>query len=141
MTAPVETRVSRPVSVTVIAVLAILSGVVAFLAGLGVAAASVTTDLADETNAGPGVIAYLVLWCLVAGICQAVAGAFVFRAAGWARVLLTVLLVVHILLNGINAATRLDKSGGVLFVTIFAVPAILLLWTRSANAWFDRRRT
>jgi hypothetical protein len=122
--------------VTVIAVLAILAGVMAGLAGLGVAMAAATTDLADETRAGPGVIAYLVLWCLGAGLLQVVAGVFLFRAANWARVLLTVLLVVHILLNAINAATRLDTSGSVLFVTIVAVPAILLLWTRRANTWF-----
>lgn len=141
MTAQAATRVKRPVGVTVIAVLAILAGIAAVLGGLGIAVAAVATDLVEESNAGPGVIAYLVVWSLVAGLAQLVSGVFLFRAARWARVLLTVALVAHILLNGFNAVTRLDHGGSVLIVAIFAVPAILLLWARSANAWFDARRT
>jgi hypothetical protein len=128
----------RPVAVTVIAVLAIVSGIVAPLAGIVVLGAAAASDVAERANTGPGLLVYLGLWSIIGGCCQLVGGTFLFRGANWARLLLTAVLVLHLGLNGVNAVSGVDRPTTVFLVAVFAVPAIALLWTRPAHAWFTR---
>lgn len=134
-----EHRGKRPIPVTVIAVLATLAGVCALLVGSALLVGAAVPRVGEETNAAPAVLVYLGLWSAGGGVCQVVGGFFAFRGAGWARILLTVVLVVHVLLHGVIAATGHQSAGSAIFVAIFAALAVALLWSRSATAWFTRR--
>jgi hypothetical protein len=132
----------RPVTVTTVAVLTILAAAAALFTGIGLFATLAMPQVVDRTRNPQALlfVAFVASWCVAGGLIQLVGAAFLLRGARWARLLLTVLFVLHI---GFSAATSVAMKDGpstVVLVTVAAAVALLLLWNARASAWFDRSR-
>jgi hypothetical protein len=77
---------------------------------------------------------------LVFGVLTAIVGAALFKGSGWARLLVTALMVVRIV-AAIFAVVNADGLAWLLAATLvggLAVIVLLLLWNGRADAWFTR---
>jgi len=120
----------RPPSIWLIGWLFILVGCVSVVRGLwalrGPAGARWSAELHDH----PGDFVLVTLSALLAGI----GGAFVLRGHGWARWLLAVWMILHVLISLLHSTTEL-----VLHCAVFA-PILYLLFRPAATAFFRGNR-
>ncbi|QJU52663.1 hypothetical protein SCB71_04765 [Herbiconiux sp. KACC 21604] len=128
----------RPGGVTLVAVIVWISGALQVIGGvIGLITASTTA----EANGAPdsaGTLTATAVVSIVLGIITVVVGAALLRGSQIARVLTTIVLALN-LLGGIYFIVAVPSSllQGILN-SVLAVIGLVLLYTRSANAFFRR---
>lgn len=150
--APYPVRRSRPVGVTILAVLEILVGILVLLGSIGVfvLAGSLTLSSVRQNieqnlpswfvNIAPAALAIFgVVLLIIAIIIFLVARGFL-KGKNWSRVLAMILLVLSILGSVINLiATGLFSAGALVsFIIAIIIPVLLIFYlTRpGVKAWF-----
>ena len=111
---------SRPLGITIIAIIVAIYGVLSIIAGIGLLSAGATV---------PGVIA------LVLGVLQLILAWGLWTLHPWAF-WATVILEVLALLNGIFAFTQGNTSAGIVAIVIALVVLIYLFADRNVRAAF-----
>jgi hypothetical protein len=131
------TTARRPGGVTFVATLTLLVAFLSMLRGF-VLIAGESTVVAEDL---PGISPITYGWVeLVFGVLTAIVGAALFKGSGWARLLVTALMVVRIV-AAIFAVVNADGLAWLLAATLvggLAVIVLLLLWNGRADAWFTR---
>ncbi|WP_127794944.1 hypothetical protein [Agromyces sp. LHK192] len=112
----------RPGGVTLVAVLAWISGALQIISGL-------FQILPGGGNFGAGV------WAIILGIVTIIVSLGLFRGSNVARIIVTVIFVINIA-TGIWLMTVGSFWTG-LFSALFPLIGLLLLWSKRANAFFS----
>ena len=128
----------RPGGVTLVAVIVWISGALQVIGGvIGLITASTTAEVNGVPGSEGALIATAVV-AIVLGIVTVVVGAALLRGSQLARVLTTVVLALNLasavyLLIAVPSSLWQGVLNGLL-----ALLGIILLYTRSANAYFRR---
>jgi hypothetical protein len=109
----------RPLSVTLICLLFIVSG----LAGIIYHASELKNISAQKEE----------IWILVLRILAIVGGLFALRGANWARWLLLVWIVYHVILSFSHSTVELIMH------VILAILVVIALFHKKANLFFQRK--
>lgn len=121
----------RPVGVTIVAVLAWISGLFSILGGILLIVSGLEVESTPRGLLITGAVISIII-----GIIVIVVSLGLFRGSNAARVITTVVFVLNIA----NAVFQMFGGNQSLWTAILsALPAIIgliLLWTRSANAFF-----
>ncbi|WP_368497044.1 hypothetical protein [Herbiconiux sp. A18JL235] len=128
----------RPGGVTLVAVIVWISGAIQVIGGVvGLVTASTTAEV-NGVPESAGTITATSIVAIVLGIVTVVVGAALLRGSQIARVLTTIVLALN-LIGGVYLilATPSNLLQGVLNA-VLAVIGLVLLYTRSANAFFRR---
>lgn len=128
----------RPGGVTLVAVIVWISGALNVIGGV---IALITASTTAEVNGVPGAAGSLTVSAIVSivlGVVTIIVGAALLRGSQLARVLTTIVLALNLvsaifLLVGVPGGVWQGIINGVL-----ALLGIILLYTRSANAYFRR---
>lgn len=112
----------RPVGVTLVAVIAWISGALNIIGGI-------IQLLPGGQNFGAGV------WALIVGIVTIVVSLGLFRGSNAARIIVTIVFVLN-LLSAFFLLFSPFTFWSALFSALLAVIGIALLFTRPANAFF-----
>ena len=128
----------RPGGVTLVAVIVWISGALQVIGGvIALVTAQTTADVAGVPGSA-GTITVGAVVSIVLGIVTVVVGAALLRGSQLARVLTTIVLAlnlvsaVYLLLSAPSSLWQGVLNG------VLAVLGIVLLYTRSANAYFRR---
>jgi hypothetical protein len=130
--------VKRPGGVTLVAVIVWISGALQVIGGV---VALITASTTAEVNGVPGSAGSLTAGAIVSivlGVITVIVGAALLRGSQLARVLTTIVLALNLasaiyLLVAVPSSLWQGVISGVL-----ALIGIILLYTRSANAYFRR---
>jgi len=137
----VASGVRRPLTVTVVAVLAILTAVTAILTGVLLFGSLSMPRVAVRTERNPSALLYVLFvagWCILGAVVQITGAVFLLRGARWARILLSVLFVSQIGFTAMNSAVAHDGPSSTVFVTVAAALALVALWSRAPSVWLAR---
>jgi len=131
----------RPAKVTVLSILAIIFGGLGILGGVGLLILSGISEITDElerqTTMGAGVLRLLGAWALLAGIGEIVGGIFALQGRNWARLLLTAILGIGVLVNVFSVVKGQSAAQSVPSVGV-SIAVIVLLWMKDSSEWFAR---
>lgn len=138
MTEPVSNTVRRPGSVTVVVVLTIISGILTLLGALFLLLLGGAASLASNVT-GVAVLIFGILY-LIFGIVTIAVGVGLRNGSRFARILVTILMVIDILggiANLIWFRNNQTLTSGI--ITIIVSAAVLaLLYNRRASDFFAR---
>ncbi|MFF2372170.1 hypothetical protein [Agromyces sp. NPDC058110] len=112
----------RPGGVTLVAVLAWISGALQIITG-------VIQILPGGQNFGAGV------WGIILGIVTIIVSLGLFRGSNAARIIVTIIFVINIATAIWLMTLGAFWSG--LFAALFPLIGLILLWTKRANAFFS----
>jgi hypothetical protein len=130
--------VKRPGGVTLVAVIVWISGALQVIGGvIGLITASTTAEV-NGVPASAGTLTATAVVAIVLGVITIVVGAALLRGSQIARVLTTIVLALNLasavyLLLAVPTSVWQGLLNGLL-----ALLGIILLYTRSANAYFRR---
>jgi len=127
----------RPAKVTVLAILAILFGALASLGGMLSLVLVSALDAAEDLDLAFGTLRLLAVWSLLAGAAEVFGGVFALQGRNWARLLLTAVFAVGILVN-VYSLVGGSGAGTSIFGIAVGGAVIALLWQRDSTAWFTR---
>lgn len=130
-----STSISRPGSVTVVAVLAWISGVLDIIGGSVLLFQSGVDAVVDKLGGAAPLIGSGLLTILV-GVAVIVIAVGLLRGSNAARVAITVLEAISIVGSAFLAIAYPAGAIGEYFSIAAALVVIALLWTRPANAFF-----
>jgi hypothetical protein len=124
---------SRPVGVTIVAILAWISGFFSILGGILLIVSGL-----EVSSMSREALIFAAVISIVVGIVVIVVAFGLFRGSNVARWIVTVVFALNI----INAIVQLFSGTQSLWTALLsALPSIIgviLLWTKSANAYFGR---
>lgn len=126
---------SRPVGVTIVAILAWISGFFSILGGIlmivsGLEVASMSRDAL--------IVASVI--SIVIGIVVIIVAFGLFRGNNVARIITTIVFALNILNAIIQLFSRTQSLWTALLSALPSIIGVILLWTRSANEYFTSRR-
>jgi len=115
----------RPAGVTIVAILAIISGALSILGSVLV------------FSAGPGtVIVATGVVSLVIGIVTFLVGFFLLRGSSAARILATIVFILSVVDAVYTLATQPAELWSAFFSGLLALIGLIFLWTKRASAYF-----
>lgn len=125
----------RPLGVTIVAVLAWISGLFNIIGGILLIISGLAT-----TSQNRGLSVTTAIISILIGIVVIIVSLGLFRGSNGARIIVTVVFVLNI----VNAVVQLfSHTESVWTAIVAALPSIIglvLLYTKSANAFFDGSR-
>lgn len=131
-------RRSRPVTVTIAFVVALLQAVTSLVSGSLLLGLSRMAEVREDLRIGEAtLIAYGIVYLLLGAVTIGVAFG-VRRGSGSARLYLTVMMIVSVVVAGYGAVA-LGLRGHLAAALIgigFAVAVLVLLWNRRANDFY-----
>ena len=136
MTEPVSNTVRRPGSVTVVVVLTIISGILTLLGALFLLLLGGAASLASNVS-GIAVLIFGILY-LIFGIITIAVGVGLRNGSRFARILVTILMVIDILggiANLIWFRNNQTLTSGIITI-IVSVVVLALLYNRRASDFF-----
>ena len=136
MTEPVSNTVRRPGSVTVVVVLTIISGILTLLGALFLLLLGGAASLASNVT-GVAVLIFGILY-LIFGIVTIAVGVGLRNGSRFARILVTILMVIDILggiANLIWFRNNQTLTSGIITI-IVSVVVLVLLYNRRASEFF-----
>jgi hypothetical protein len=77
------------------------------------------------------------VWSVLAGTGEIVGGIFALKGRNWARLLLTAILGLGVLVNVFSVVKGESAAQSVLGVGV-SIAVIVLLWTKDSSDWFAR---
>jgi hypothetical protein len=117
----------RPAGVTLVAILAIISGALSILGSI----------LVFSVGGGTVIVAAGIV-SLIIGIVTFLVGFALLRGSSAARILATIVFILSIVDAIYALATQPTQFWSALFSGLFALLGLLFLWTRRASAYFAR---
>ena len=138
MTQPAYNTIRRPGSVTVVVVLTIISGILTLLGALFLLLLGGTVGLASQVS-GVAVLIFGILY-LIFGIVTIAVGVGLRNGSRFARILVTILMVIDILGGIANLIWfRSNQTVTSAIITIIvSVVVLALLYNRRASEFFAR---
>ena len=136
MTEPVSNTVRRPGSVTVVVVLTIISGILTLLGALFLLLLGGAASLASNVT-GVAVLIFGILY-LIFGIITIAVGVGLRNGSRFARILVTILMVIDIIggiANLIWFRNNQTLTSGIITIIVSAV-VLALLYNRRASDFF-----
>ena len=136
MTESVSNTVRRPGSVTVVVVLTIISGILTLLGALFLLLLGGAASLASNVS-GVAVLIFGILY-LIFGIITIAVGVGLRNGSRFARILVTILMVIDIIggiVNLIWFQTSQTVTSSIITI-IVSVIVLALLWNRRASEFF-----
>lgn len=135
--AKVRTEGSRPLEVTIVAILVWAEGVLYVIAGMILLMNLKNADLAARAG-GMELMVPLALTAFVIALTFLGASGGLLRGNTWTRLLITVLMSISIVF-AIYVISGGERVLGGALIALFALGAIVLLWTPRASAYFKLR--
>lgn len=125
---------SRPVGVTVVAVLAWISGFFSILGGI----LMIISGLEVASMPREALIAAAVV-SIIVGIVVIIVSFGLFRGSNVARIITTVVFVLNIINSIVQLFTGTQSIWAALLSALPSIIGVILLYTKPANAFFARR--
>lgn len=127
---------ARPGGVTLVAVLAWISGLLGIVGGVLLILARNNADVLESLKGSSGVVVGAGVVSIVIGLITILVANGLLRGSGFARGLVTLLMVLQII-GGVYALLRLPTPDASAWLNIvIAVVVLLLLFSPRANAFF-----
>ena len=117
----------RPAGVTLVAILAIISGALSILGSV----------LVFSVGGGTVIVAAGIV-SLIIGIVTFLVGFFLLRGSSGARILATIVLILSVVDALYTMFTQPAQFWSALFSGLFALLGFIFLWTKRASAYFAR---
>ncbi|WP_019180954.1 hypothetical protein [Microbacterium yannicii] len=124
---------SRPVGVTIVAVLAWISGFFSILGGI----LMIISGLEVASMSREALIIAAVI-SIIVGIVVIIVSFGLFRGSNVARIIVTVVFVLNIVNAVIQMFTGTQSLWTALLSALPSIIGVILLYTKSANAFFTR---
>jgi hypothetical protein len=127
----------RPGKVTAVAILAIVFGGLGALGG-GFSLLLITAlGGIEDSDLGLGMLWLFALWSFLGGAAEVVGGVFTLMRRNWARMLLTGVFAVGVLVNVYGLVVGYGLVTAVLAIALGGF-VIAMLWMRDSSAWFEQ---
>jgi hypothetical protein len=127
----------RPGKVTAVAVLAIVFGALGALGG-GFSLLLITAlGGIENSDLGLGMLWLFALWSFLGGAAEVVGGVFTLMRRNWARLLLSGVFGVGVLVNVYGLVVGYGLLTAAFAIAIGGL-VIAMLWQRDSSAWFER---
>ncbi|HEY7730240.1 MAG TPA: hypothetical protein VH950_04980 [Gaiellaceae bacterium] len=136
------TAVHRPIGVSVIAVIAIIQGIIAIVAGIGFVVERNNNALLEHIDRSSGTIATYGVSAIIWGALALLVGFALWGGANWARILVAILQGLY-LAGGVYLLFAWNGYylwQGIWQIIVAAV-VLWLLFNPRADEFFDRTRT
>jgi hypothetical protein len=117
----------RPAGVTLVAILAIISGALSILGSV----------LVFSVGGGTVIVAAAIV-SLIIGIVTFLVGFFLLRGSQAARILTTIVLILSVVDALYTMFTQPAQLWSALFSGLFALLGLIFLWTKRASTYFAR---
>jgi hypothetical protein len=117
----------RPAGVTLVAILAIISGALSILGSV----------LVFSVGGGTVIVAAAIV-SLIIGIVTFLVGFFLLRGSRAARIITTIVLILSVVNSLYTMFTVPTQLWSALFSGLFALLGLIFLWTKRASAYFAR---
>ncbi|HEX6366006.1 MAG TPA: hypothetical protein VF000_07645 [Agromyces sp.] len=132
-----EAQARRPVGIAVVAVLALISGVIDIITGMLVLFGWSDPDTSGLGGSG-GVLAHSI-GSMVVGVIVVVLSLGLWTGWPVARMVITVLQALSLIQSLFLAVAYLGNPVGEWASVLLSAIVLILLWTRPASAWFEAR--
>ena len=135
------TAVHRPIGVSVVAIIAIIQGVIAVFAGIGFIVERNSSTLLDYIDRSSGTLATYGVSALIWGGLALLVGFALWNGANWARIAVAILEIIHFA----GGVYLLFAWGGYylwqgIWQMLVSVIVLWLLFNPSADQFFEGRR-
>ena len=130
--------VDRPVVVTVVSILAFISGVIDIIAGI-LSIFEADNPAVNAALGGPGGLFASSIGSMILGLIVVSLSFGIWLGYSWARMIVTVVQALSLIHSLFLAVAYLGNPVGEWASVLVSAIVLILLWTRPASAYFNAR--